>query len=113
MENRRVNECFMKLARRAERVEREKLVATFVTTGPLVAILSSTDNQMMYGRRGTGKTHALQYLGDHVQEQGDFAVYVDMRTVGSNSSIYADHTLPISERATRLLVDVAAEIHDA
>lgn len=108
-----INEAFMRFTRRAEVVERSKLVETFVDAGPLMTLLSSRDHQVVYGRRGTGKTHALSYLTENRLSAGDAAVYVDLRTVGSSGGIYTDPNLPIPERATRLLIDTLAALHDA
>lgn len=86
---------------------------TFVSAGPLLDLLESADHQIVYGRRGTGKTHVLQYLTKQRQKEGDLAVYVDLRTVGSNGGIYSDPSLPVTERGTRLLVDVLANVYNA
>ena len=102
----------MRLSKRAEANDPAKLVETFVDVGTLFTQLSSRDHQIIYGRRGTGKTHAFQYLAAKVrQDNADIAVYVDMRTIGSTGGIYADPTLTISERGTRLLSDTLAVIH--
>ncbi len=85
---------------------------TFVDVGSLLTLLTSTDHQILYGRRGTGKTHALQYLADEVRKRGDLAVYIDMRTIGSTGGIYNDPSLPITERGTRLLLDTLGAMHD-
>ena len=74
-------------------------------------LLASNNNQIMFGRRGTGKTHALRFFEDNRQNAGDLAIYIDAQTVGSNGSIYNDTSLPISERATRLMVDICTAIH--
>jgi hypothetical protein len=108
-----LNRAFLRLSRRAEQSEPTKLVETFVDVGPLFTMLSSNDHQILYGRRGTGKTHALAYLADEVRKRGDFAVYVDMRTIGSTGGIYGDPNLPIPERGTRLLLDTLGVIHEA
>jgi hypothetical protein len=79
----------------------------------LFTVLSSLDHQIVYGRRGTGKTHALFYLADEVRQRGDLAVYIDMRTIGSTGGIYGDPNLAITERGTRLLLDTIGAIHDA
>jgi hypothetical protein len=39
------------------------------------------------------------------------AVYIDCQNIGSNQSIYDDKSLPLAERATRLLIDVCAAFH--
>jgi hypothetical protein len=58
-----VNKALLKLSKRAETVsDRAKLVQTFVDTGALGTLLVSHDHQIVFGRRGTGKTHALLYL---------------------------------------------------
>lgn len=102
----------MKLSKRAEGVDRTTLAETFVDVGPLFTLLSSIDHQIFYGRRGTGKTHALVYLAGRVVDQGDYALYVDMRTIGSTGGLYSDAEIPIAQRATRLLMDTLASIHD-
>lgn len=66
----------------------------------------------MYGRRGTGKTHALTYLAETKTADGDIAFLVDMRTIGSTGGLYGDPSVSISERATRLLVDTLIYIHE-
>lgn len=107
-----INDALVQVQRRAERVEAARLVATFVEAGSLFTLLSSPDHQVMYGRRGTGKTHALKYLGEDVRDKGDHSIYVDMRTIGSNGGLYSDTNIPITERGTRLLVDTLVAIHD-
>lgn len=102
----------MKFTRRAEASERSQLVETFVDAGPLFTLLSSVDHQIMYGRRGTGKTHALSYLVETKVLASEIAAYVDMRTVGSSGGIYADRSIPVPQRATRLLIDTLSAIHD-
>ena len=107
-----INYAFMRLGRRAEGAEPAMLVDTFVDAGPLFTLLSSADHQILYGRRGTGKTHALQYLAQTAKTAGDVTVYIDVRTIGSNWSIYNAPNLPVVERGTRLLADVLAFVHD-
>lgn len=108
-----LNSAFLRLGRRADQSDPEKLVETFVDVGPLFTMLSSPDHQIVYGRRGTGKTHALWYLADEVQKRGDLAVFIDMRTIGSTGGVYGDPNLPIRERGTRLLLDTIKVIQDA
>ena len=50
--------------------------------------------------------HALKVLADHVdQKRGEIPFFLDMRTVGSNGSIYSDASRPMAERASVLLSD--------
>ncbi len=107
-----INRAFVRLKLRADRMDTEALVKTFVNVGDLFALLSSTDNHVIYGRRGTGKTHALAYLKESATSNGDVAVLIDMRTIGSAGGLYADSSLPIAERGTRLLVDTLAAVQD-
>lgn len=97
--------------KRAERATEESLVATFVDSAPLFALLSTSNNQVIYGRRGTGKTHALKVLAERVEQKKDgVPVFLDMRTMGSNGSIYADASRPLSERASILLSDALSAL---
>lgn len=107
-----INNAFLKLSRRAETTDRAKLVETFVDVEPLFTLLSNRDHQVMYGRRGTGKTHALSYLAEINRKNGDAVIYLDLRTIGSTGGLYADNSLSISERATRLLLDTLGAMHN-
>jgi hypothetical protein len=106
-----INNALLRLTQRAELIDRATLVKTFVDTGALSTLLTARDHQIIYGRRGTGKTHALLYLADTMRQRGDATVYIDMRLLGSTSGLHADPSLPITERATRLLIDTLTAIH--
>ena len=84
-----LNQSFMRIPRRAENTDRGTLAATYVNAGSFSAMLHSTDHQVLYGRRGTGKTHALQHLSDLIERTGDLSVYLDLRTIGSSGGTYA------------------------
>jgi hypothetical protein len=105
------NLAFLKIARRAERQDDDVLQRTFVDFGSVFDSLSSIDHQVVFGRRGTGKTHLLTVLRQHKRASGETAIQLDMRNLGSAGGIYADSTIPLPQRATRLLIDVLAEIH--
>jgi hypothetical protein len=111
--NYQINSAFLGIQRRAEAVDRQTLVQTFVDIGALFTVLSSRDHQIVYGRRGTGKTHALLYVAEQAKKQGAIPVYVDLRYMGSSGGLYADVAIPIPQRATRLLLDVLGSIHEA
>src|SRR6266705_6686832 len=107
-----INSALLMLSKRAESSAREKLIQTFVDVGPLFALLSTVDHQVVFGRRGTGKTHAFAYLAGSRDKENDAVAMIDLRSVGSSAGLYADETVPLPERATRLLVDTLAAIHD-
>jgi hypothetical protein len=110
--NYQINAAFLGVQRRAESVDRSTLVQTFVDIGALFAVLSSHDHQIVYGRRGTGKTHALLYVAEKAKQEDVIPVYVDLRSIGSSGGLYADASIPIPQRATRLLLDVLGSIHE-
>ena len=85
-----IQAAFMQFDRRAEKVSQEILARTFVDAEPLFIQLSSRNHQVLYGRRGTGKTHALKYLAESIRANSETPIYVDLRSVGSNGSIYSD-----------------------
>jgi hypothetical protein len=107
-----INAAFLGIQRRAEAVDRQTLVETFVDVGALFAVLSSRDHQIVYGRRGTGKTHALLYAAEQAKRNGVIPIYIDLRYIGSSGGIYSDTNLPMTQRATRLLLDVLGSIHE-
>jgi hypothetical protein len=75
------------LVERSENLDPQGLVATFVDPG-IEDRLNSKNNLVLYGRRGTGKTHVLNYLRQGVRsasrETGSrwVAVYLDLRAIG-------------------------------
>jgi hypothetical protein len=107
-----INNVFMQFPKRAETNQRNTLLETFVDNGPLVTLLSTRDHQIIYGRRGTGKTHALSYLAQVMEKSNDIVLYTDLRTIGSTGGLYANPSLSLCQRATRLLADVLTEMHD-
>jgi len=90
----------------------QKLVGSFVDVGILPQI-RNINNQILYGRRGTGKTHVLRVLASELKENPKTpALYVDARTLGSTSQ-FSDATVPLSARCLALFRDVLGEIYNA
>lgn len=99
------------MLKRAEDEEQDTLVDTFVDASALYSRLSNRDSQVFFGRRGTGKTHALSYLAGKMRRESKTVVYIDLRTVGSNGGTYGDPGVSIAEAGTRLLIDVLSVVH--
>lgn len=100
------------LSKRAESYDASHLASSFVEIGNVPTLLRNNDSAIIFGRRGTGKTHLLSYLASLLKAGGGVVVSIDMRTIGSSSGLYADPGLLLSERATRLLRDTANAIHE-
>ena len=107
-----INRAFNLVPKRAEARATEQLRETFVDSG-IAAALEAVDHQVLYGRRGTGKTHALRYLETSVTRRGGVTVYLDLRTIGSPEGLFAGDQVPPIERTARLLVDLLNQVHDA
>ncbi|MDE1141267.1 MAG: hypothetical protein PW999_16660 [Paraburkholderia tropica] len=107
-----INISILRIARRAEQNDLKHLVDSFVDIGTVFHSLETRDHQVIYGRRGTGKTHILSYLAAEKEKQRVPVIMLDMRTIGSSGGIYSDDSLPLSNRATRLLVDTLMAVQD-
>ena len=107
-----LNAALMSIPSRSEKNEQSVLISTFVEAGTLFKRLSNVDNQIIYGRRGTGKTHTLQYLASERSNNDNLSVYCDLNALGSAASVYSDATLTIPHRATTLLRDLLISIHE-
>lgn len=107
-----LNLSFLQLPLRAEKYDQEYLASTFVEVGNLFTLLSTRDNHILYGRRGTGKSHILYCLANTLKSKNHIPILIDMRTLGSSGGIYSDPEIPIVERASRLLVDTLIEVHN-
>lgn len=106
-----MNRAVSKIARRAEQRDPSILRETFVDSG-IADILDMVDHQILYGRRGTGKTHAVTYLATEARTRGDVAINLDLRTVGSASGILDPESGSAVDRATRLLIDILGQVRD-
>ena len=110
-----INQAFIRVPNRAERQQADTLRDTFVDIG-IADALQSSDHQILYGRRGTGKTHAFKYLENIVESLGDIAIYVDLRMIGSPGSAFTGSgfkSVDPVDQAVKLLVDLLSYIHDA
>ena len=108
-----INTSLQKISRRAERLDPHQQAETFVSLGGIEHTLLNADNRIIFGRRGTGKTHVMSFVADTAKKKGEMVISLDLRTIGSNSYIYSDDNVSVSERATRLLRDFVTALHDA
>jgi hypothetical protein len=107
-----VNRSLMQLQRRAESVRKDTLATTFVNVGPLLDLLWAKNHQILFGRRGTGKTHALSALAAQAEAGHDIVVMIDLRMLDA-AGAYGNRSLPLADRATLLLRDMLAALHDS
>lgn len=107
-----IHKVLLKFEKRAENKPDDIITSTFVDAEPLLNILQAPLNQVIFGRRGTGKTHALKYCLSSKKEDGELAVYLDIRSIGSNGSYYADDSVDKVERGLRLVNDILVALLD-
>jgi hypothetical protein len=107
-----INRVLLGLSKRAERATSAQLVSSFVDAGSLLASIGNNDHQIIFGRRGTGKTHVLAKLSADAKALRHLPISIDLRTLGSTGGIYTDPSIPLPERSTRLLIDLLWALHD-
>ncbi|WP_459385691.1 ATP-binding protein [Arthrobacter humicola] len=107
-----LNKLLYQIPKRAEQRHVETLRNTFVDSGVGDA-LDTIDHQILYGRRGTGKTHALRYLESVRKVAGDLPIYVDLTSLGSPESLFMGQAVDPVERSARLFVDLMGHVHEA
>lgn len=100
-----INTAIASLIKRAESEAVQSVTSSFIDIAGVLGIISSRESQIIYGRRGTGKTHALRYLEETLSRAGEAVAYLELSRLGSNQSAYGDPSLSLSERGSRLLVD--------
>jgi hypothetical protein len=89
----------------------QKIVGAFVDVGILPQI-QNINSQIVYGRRGTGKTHVMRVLASNLGARPNTAViYTDARTLGSTNQ-FSDSTVPLPARCTALFRDILNEIYN-
>lgn len=111
MANTGLSTTLIRAAKRAETSPEGVLQDAFVPVGSLMAHLDSAEHHVLFGRRGTGKTHLLRYLKEQKTADGQVAVYIDLRHIGSPDDIYSSRQDDFLAQATPLLVDVVEAIH--
>jgi hypothetical protein len=105
-----VTKAISSIRDRADRqTDQKKLVGAFVDIG-LLSQMNNSNNQIIFGRRGTGKTHILRVLQCELGAPSP-VVYIDARTLGSNCQ-FTDPSAPLTERCTSLFRDILSEIYN-
>jgi hypothetical protein len=78
------------LLRRAEKADSDQQIASYVDPGIMV-LLDNRDHAIVYGRRGTGKTHILGSLAGSLRERpGTFVVEIDCSKLGESKELTGD-----------------------
>ena len=111
MANRELNELLLRVARRAENASPTVLREAFVPVPGLLAQLECPEHQVLFGRRGTGKTHLWRHLCESRESAGALAVYLDLRQVGMAGDAFSVRQDDFAELATSLLIDVVEQFH--
>lgn len=109
----KIIQAISSISQRAER-QREtiKIISSYVEVGVLPQLFNN-NNQILYGRRGTGKTHILKYLENEYSENANKTVcYIDCRILGSSPQ-FSDTKLSLSHRCSSLFIDILNEIYDS
>ncbi|WP_428567735.1 MAG: hypothetical protein ACP59X_08355 [Solidesulfovibrio sp. DCME] len=89
----------------------EKLVDIYVDVG-IIPQLENNNNQIIYGRRGTGKTHVFKVLKKKFEEEiNTSAIYIDCRVLGSTAQ-FSDDTYEMRVRCLALFRDFMQIIHN-
>ena len=111
IQDREIVKAVSRIRQRAERqADIQKLVESYVDSG-IVPQLHNENHQILYGRRGTGKTHVLQVLRDSFEKENYSVTYIDCRTLGSSSQ-FTDKDQPINRRCLALFRDILSPIYN-
>lgn len=110
--DREVLAAVSRILQRSEReVDAAQLIRTYVDTGVLPQLRNS-NNHILYGRRGTGKTHVLRVLGEEAKKDPSAVVlYLDLRVVGSTNQL-DDKGRSLPQKCITLFKDFLGEIHN-
>lgn len=107
-----ISRAISNISQRAERIlDNNKVIQTYVEVGILPQVVSA-NNQIIYGRRGTGKTHLFRYLENELQKnKNSIVVYLDCRTLGSATD-YMNSSIPLNRRSISLFKDIIDALYD-
>lgn len=101
------------LSQRAERQrDIKKIIDSYVEVGIMPQLINN-NNQILYGRRGTGKTHILKYYQNlYTKDISKTMCFIDCRILGSSPQ-FSDTQLSLSHRCSSLFIDILNEINDS
>jgi hypothetical protein len=101
-----VGKAVSRIVQRAERQQdASALERTYVDAGAL-SQLANDNNQILYGRRGTGKSHVLRILGILAsREPAQAFVYLDLRSLGS-AQLMTDRSRSLTTRSVGVFRDL-------
>lgn len=107
-----ISKAISSISQRAERIlDDNKVIKTYVEVGILPQITNG-NNQIIYGRRGTGKTHLFRYLENELKKnKNSIVIYIDSRTLGSAAD-YNNNNIPLNKRCISLFKDIIDELYD-
>lgn len=108
------NLALVRLKKRADisKTDPDFVRETFVDVANTMELLQTQNHQIVLGRRGSGKTHTLLAFAERMRGRGDMVVFLDLKDIGSNASVYDDPTLSFAERGSRMFLDIAASLHE-
>ncbi|MGO4543215.1 hypothetical protein AB4Z29_00245 [Paenibacillus sp. 2TAB23] len=114
MTDREISKSISNIVKRSERQEDVALLKkSFTDDVGAYDQIDNNENQIIYGRRGTGKTHILKVLQTNKEPETNIIVhYIDLRTLGSTNS-FTDKSRSISLRCYGLFKDLLGEVHNA
>ncbi|MFC1864953.1 hypothetical protein ACFLYG_03920 [Chloroflexota bacterium] len=96
---------------RAEGKGDQKILETFVDSG-IIAQLDNRNNQITFGRRGTGKTHVLRFLSGQLDAiPTNIVAFIDARTIGSTLQ-FSDPNIKLPKRCISLFRDIINTIYN-
>lgn len=100
------------VVQRSERQQDESLLErTYVDAGVLPQ-LQNDNNQILYGRRGTGKSHILRLLGILASRNpNQTSVYLDLRYLGS-AQLMTDRSRSMTTRSVSVFRDLISAIQN-
>lgn len=87
------------------------IASTFEDPGTILA-LSNANSQVIFGRRGTGKTHLFRYLSHSLAQPGEMTLYIDALTLGSSTDIRSNRGVDAGDGALWIFRDLLARVHD-
>lgn len=106
-----LRKAILRISLRAEQdTEEENLERTYVDVGVLEQ-LDNLNHQVIFGRRGTGKSHLLRMLRRRSIEDGAGSLYLDLRTLGSSQLVTSGGFGSNAEASLSLFRDIVDRLH--
>ena len=113
IKDRRVKAAVSKIARNAHKELSEEAIKYSFNNDGLIERLYNVNHQIVFGRRGTGKTHLFKFFSAYINNnpENEYALYIDLLSISGSSHSMNESRHSNYTKYVHIYKDLLSEIH--